>query len=109
MPQPYLWVLTTRSGPPVGCFAPAEGVEMTRNEVSDAIGSRALDVIAQMPSGSFTAHEFVSRAVELEALVNASEIGVMLQYLTDNEVIRKLNTPIGQPARWIACAQSGTG
>ena len=77
------------------------------SEVTEGLAHRAMEVLAHMPPGSFTAHEFVTEAVGRGALDDAREIGAMLKYMIDNDEIRKLNTPIGQPARWIRCAHRG--
>jgi hypothetical protein len=67
------------------------------------IAEQALEVAAHLPPGSFTLDDFVDHATGLNAIRTSAEVGPMLKHLVDNEIIRPLNTPLGQPTRWICC------
>lgn len=76
-------------------------------KVSESIAQQAQEVVAHLPPGSFTFEDFAGHATGLNVLLNASDVGPMLEYLTDNEVIQRLPVPAGKPARWARGARGG--
>jgi hypothetical protein len=64
---------------------------------------RALEVITHLPPGSFTFDEFLAHATGLNVIDSTRDVGPMLKYLTEHELIRRVDSPAGQPSRWARC------